>query len=125
MIPFKKNNYEYYCSGQYFMNEFKTTGEELFWRAVKGDPEALDIFSGFGANLGEAIKVIMYTIDPEIIVLGGSVSKSYNLFKDEMFRSINNFSYSKSINNLRIEVSEIDNVAILGAAALYYDDIRK
>ncbi len=39
-----------------------------------------------------------------------------------MFRSINDFPYSKSINNLRIEVSEINNVAILGAAALYYDD---
>ncbi|MHB8337343.1 MAG: ROK family protein [Ignavibacteriaceae bacterium] len=122
MIPFKRNNYEYYCSGQYFVNEFRTTGEELFRRAEKGDPEALDVFSGFGANLGEAIKVIMYTIDPEIIVLGGSVSKSYNLFKDEMFRSINNFAYSKTINKLKIEVSVIDNVAILGAAALYYDD---
>ena len=44
-----------------------------------------------------------------------------NLFKDEMIKSIKNFSFSKSINNLKIEVSDVDNVAILGSAALYYD----
>ena len=122
MIPFKNFNYEYYCSGQFFQNEYKTTGEELFIKAEKGEREAIDVFSKFGSNLGEVIKTILYSIDPEIIILGGSVSKSYKLYRDEMFKAINTFSYSKSINNLKIEVSAIDNVAILGAAALYYDN---
>lgn len=124
MIPYKDKTYEYYCSGQFFANEYNTTGEKLFKRAEQGDKEAMKIFSRFGANVGEVIKVIMYTIDPEIIILGGSVSKSFHLFKDEMYKSISDFSFSKSINNINIEVSEVENVAVLGAAALYYDNDR-
>lgn len=119
--PYKNKNYEYYCSGQYFVNEHNTTGEELYKRASLNDDKALSIFADYGANLGEAIKLVLYTIDPEIIILGGSVSKSFNHFKNEMYKSINNFSFHKSVSNLRIEVSEISNVAVLGAAALYYD----
>ncbi len=124
-IPYKDKTYEYFCSGQFFANEFNTTGEELFQRAKQNDNEALQIFNKFGANLGEAIKLIMYAIDPEIIILGGSVSKSFNFFKNAMYKSIGDFAYPKSIDNLMIEVSEIENVAILGAAALYYNELVK
>ncbi|MCK9211136.1 MAG: ROK family protein [Ignavibacteriaceae bacterium] len=124
-IPYKNKTYEYFCSGQYFVCEFKTTGEELFQRAKQNDNEALQIFTKFGSNLGEAIKLIMYAIDPEIIILGGSVSKSFDLFKDAMYKSIGDFAYPKSIDNLMIKVSEIENVAILGAAALYYNELAK
>ncbi len=125
MIPFKDKNIEYFCSGQYFENEHKTTGKELANRASNGDAKAVEIFAEYGKNLGEAINVIMYTIDPEIIVLGGSVSKSFPLFKDEMYKTIGTFAYSKSISNIKIEVSEMANVAILGAAALYHDQQNK
>lgn len=124
-VPYKDKNYEYYCSGQFFVSEYNTTGEELFKKAEQRDKEAVDIFSRFGANLGEAIKLIMYSVDPEIVILGGSVSKSFNLFKNGMYKSISNFAYTKSIDNLVIDVSEIQNVSILGAAALYYDQTKK
>ncbi len=124
-IPYKGKNYEYYCSGQFFSNEFGLSGEELFNNAKHGDEKAIEIFSSFGRNLGEAIKLIMYSVDPEIIILGGSVSKSFDVFKNEMYKSIKSFAYAKSIDNIIIEVSEINNIAILGAAALYYDDMRK
>ncbi len=121
-VPYRDRNYEYYCSGQFFANEYNTTGEELFRRAEEGDKEAISIFSEFGANLGEAIKLIMYSVDPEIIILGGSVSNSFDFFKTEMRKSLDSFAYARSIANVKIEVSEVANVAILGAAALYYDE---
>lgn len=124
-IPYLEKTYEYYCSGQFFINEYNITGEKLFKKAKEGDNKAIKIFSKFGTNIGEAIKLIMYSIDPETIILGGSVTKSYNFFKEDMFKSINSFYYSKSIENINIEVSEIENISILGAAALYYDNLRK
>jgi len=124
-IPFKDKTYEYYCSGQYFNDELKTSGEELFIKAEKGDKEAIQIFAEYGANLGEAIKLIMYALDPEIIILGGSVSKSFVWFKETMFESISHFAYANSVSNITIEVSKIENVAILGAAALYYNELVK
>ncbi len=124
-ISYLKKTYEYYCSGQFFINEYNISGEKLFKKAKEGDYEAIKIFSNFGANVGEAIKLIMFSIDPDAIILGGSVTKSFNFFKEDMFKSIRGFYYSKSIENIKIEVSEIENVSILGAAALYYDNLRK
>jgi glucokinase len=120
-IPFKDNTYEYYCSGQYFTNEFGVSGKEISRRAADKETHAIEIFNKFGSNLGEAIKMIMYAVDPEVIVLGGSVSKSFQFFKDEMWKSIRNFSYSKSVDKIKVEVSDKENIAILGAAALYFD----
>lgn len=124
MIPYRENNYEYYCSGQYFINEYGTTGKALFDKAKNYDAKALRIFKEFGSNLGEAIKMIMYSIDPEVIILGGSGSRSYQYFQDEMWKAIKSFTYSKSLKNIKIEISEIENIAILGAAALMLDANR-
>jgi glucokinase len=121
MIPFKNNIFEYYCSGQYFMNEFGMTGEELYVKASSGEISASKIFSNYGRNLGEAIKMIMFAIDPEIIVLGGSVSKAFQFYKDEMWKVIKGFAYAQTASRIKIEVSENNHIAILGAAALYYD----
>jgi glucokinase len=124
MIPFRNHNFEYYCSGQFFKNEYGATGEEIMLRAEHGNSEALDSFFQFGSNLGEAIKVIMLTVDPEIFIIGGSVSKSYRFFKDAMWESIRKFLYVHSSAKIKVEVSEMDHVSILGAAALYYDALK-
>ncbi len=121
MLPWKNKDYEYFCSSHFFKNEYNTTGKDLFMHAENGDLEAKSIFAKYGENLGEVIKVIMYAVDPEIIILGGSISKAFKYFKDTMFKSINKFAYSNSVVNIKVEASEIENVAVLGAAALYYD----
>lgn len=124
MIPFRNHNFEYYCSGQFFKNEYGVSGEETEQRAELGDAGALEIFSQFGSNLGEAIKVIMLAVDPEIFILGGSVSKSYRFFKDDMWESIRKFLYVHSSDKIKVEVSETNYIAILGAAALYYNALK-
>jgi glucokinase len=124
MISYKDQNYEYYCSGQFFKNEYGLTGEDVFRQAELGEERALNIFGQFGNHLGEAIKMILFAIDPEVIVLGGSVSKSYNYFKNSMWNSVNTFSYSHSLKRLKIMVSELNYSAILGAAALYFEALK-
>jgi glucokinase len=124
MLPFRDHNFEYYCSGQFFENVHGTTGEEIKLRAEHNDTRASEIFTQFGSNLGEVIKVIMLALDPEIFILGGSVSKSFEFFKDAMWESIRKFLYVHSSDKIKVEVSEINHIAILGAAALYYDSLR-
>lgn len=121
MIPYKDSVLENYCSGQFFKNKYNISGEELLTKAKVEEENALKIFSEFGSHLGNAIKIILYSVDPEVIILGGSVSKSFEFFKDKMWEVVNTFAYSQSLKNLKIEVSELDQVAILGAAALYYN----
>ncbi len=121
MIPYLESIYEHYCCGQFFTRHVGQTGAEVFQRAVQGDREAMTIFAEFGHHVGQGIKTILYAYDPEIIILGGSVRKAFRFFKEAMWESIRSFVYSNSIKSLKIEVSELEHVAILGAAALHYD----
>lgn len=121
MIPYKNHDLEYYCSGQFFVNEYHLTGEEVFGLALKKDEKGMEILKEFGRNIGEALQIIILAIDPDKIILGGSVGKNFEIFRDEIIETFNEFPYQNSIKKISIEKSEIDNVAILGAAALHYN----
>lgn len=121
MLPYKDSIFEHYCSGQFFEIHKKNTGQELFNRAQKGNEEALEAYNEFGTHLGNAMKVIVYAYDPEIIVLGGSVSKAFPFFQKSMFDALEDFAYPNSIRNLKIKTTERESVAVLGAAALVLD----
>jgi len=121
MLPYLDRNFEAYASGQFFERVHGVSGRELAGRAERGDRKALEVFAEFGRHLGEAVKAICYAVDPEVIVLGGSVSKAFRFFHEAMWGTFQTFAYAITKERLKIEVSETENIAILGAAALYYD----
>jgi glucokinase len=123
-IPYKDHDFEYYCSGQRFSREYGKDGQVLFNRAQKGDAEALRIFETFGLDLGNAIQAILYTLDPEIIVFGGSVSNAFSFFEKGMRETLKVFKYQHALERLVMVCSEIKEVAVLGAAALYFDALQ-
>ena len=118
MVDYLNHNYEYYASGQFFKNVHGTDGKEIFERAKAGDIIAIKMFDEFGFHLGNAIKMILYTYDPSCIILGGSVSQSFDLFRTSMWQQIKTFAYERSLTKLTIEVSELEHCGVLGAAAL-------
>lgn len=121
MIPYKEQNYEYYCSGQFFKEVHNQNGNKLFSQAVDGDTEALALFRQYGYHIGQLISTILFALDPEIIVLGGSISRAYPYFKDEMWKVLDIFIYKSVVEHLKIDVTDSPKIAILGAGALYYD----
>jgi glucokinase len=121
MIPYKDSILEHYASGQYFTRMHGVRGEEVHARAGRGDHEALAIFEKFGGYFGDAIMTIMLAVDPEAIILGGSVSKDFRFFESAMRERMKAFPYRKTLERIAIEVSDQPRSAILGAAALYYD----
>jgi glucokinase len=112
---------EYYASGQFFQNCYQINGEVVYKKALQGDPLSIMIFEEFGVHLGNAIRMVLYMYCPELIVLGGSISKAYPLFQENMWKRIHTYIYSNTLNHIRLEVSNLDNSGILGAASLYYD----
>src|ERR1700744_4640661 len=68
-VDYLDNNYEYYCSGSFFNNVYGLNGEDVFKNAQKGGEQALKLYAEMGTHLGNAIKVIMYTYDPALIIL--------------------------------------------------------
>jgi glucokinase len=121
MVDYRDRYYEYYASGQFFQNVHNMKGERAYRKAQKGGQCALAMFDELGEHIGNAIKMILYTFDPEQIILGGGVSRAFPYFKRAMWKRIHTFAYHKSLKSLKVEVSELDNTGVLGAAALYYD----
>lgn len=118
MLPYLDHNYEFYCSGNYFKYFHQITGDYAFMEAQKGNPEMIEIFADYGKHLSMVIKAVLLTIDPEIIVLGGSVSKSFHLFKESLMNNLLDFPYRPVIENIIIKSSSGENKALLGAAGL-------
>lgn len=119
MLPYLDDIYESYCSGQFFSKIKNVDAAEMHKLAQAGDQNALQLFAEYGKHIGTAIKSILYVYDPDIIIIGGSLSKAFNLFKTTMYKEIEDFAYRNTLQNLKIDISELTDSAILGAAALH------
>lgn len=119
VVPYLDADYENYCSSLYF-KKLGTEGQELYEKAISGDNKSLQIFMDFGYHIAQLIKLVVATIDPQMIFFGGSISKAFHLFEKATLDEIQNFAYPNSISRLKIKVSSMQNQAIFGAAALCY-----
>lgn len=112
---------EAYASGQFFKDQ-NLSGKELAKQAASGDKEALRQFNELGRHIGRAISNVLFALAPEAIILGGSVSHSFNFFESGMrWVFENEFPYQRLYQSLKIELSELDNSAGLGASSLVLD----
>jgi glucokinase len=118
LLSYREHNIEYYASGNFFEAFHGVTAIVAHDRAVGGDAEALGWWREFGQHMGQAIKTVVYAFDPEAIVIGGSISKAYRFFQQEMFQSLQEFAFPESIKRLKILQSVNEDITLLGAAAL-------
>ncbi len=119
VVPYRDSNYEDYCSS-FFFSKYNTNGKELYEKMKNGDQDAKKIFDEFGFHMANLVKLIVASIDPQMVVFGGAISRSFDLFKDAMFKEMMNFEYANSMKKLEVRVSSIENQGIYGAAALCY-----
>jgi len=63
----------------------------------------------------------MYAVAPQIVVLGGNIAKAFPYFEKGMHKSISKFTYKHSLKNFKVVPSQNKHIAILGAAALFYN----
>lgn len=120
-IPYRGSTIERCCSGEYLRRESGVDGEVLYARACAGDRAAEELIGSLGTALGDAILIVLYAYDPEIIVLGGSVSQAFPMFEARMRRQLETYAFPHALQRLQIARTEIEDVALLGAAAIYID----
>ena len=125
MIQYLDQTCEFYASGQFFENVYRMNGENVFKNAKEGNAVAINMYEEMGTHLGNAIKMMLYALDVELIILGGSVRYAFPYFSTTMWNQIKTFAFQKVLQRLKIEVSELENSGILGAAALAYDSVNK
>ncbi len=116
-LPYKDYDFEYYCGANFFTTIHMTSGKQTFLDAQKNDPRALALWSEFGSHLGIALRSVVYAYDPEAIILGGAISKAFPYFEKKMYDSLRNIHFPNSVARLKIYISEVEHIAMLGAAA--------
>ena len=119
-LPYKEQTLEYYCSGSFFQNVHGVSGKAMYERALQGDAEALAAYRQLGFYVADAIKFVVLTVDPEMIVFGGSVAEAHALFEASMWEGLQDFPYPNSIKRLKVCFSTLRNPGLFGAASLCY-----
>ena len=118
-IPYLKHDYEFYCSDKFFTNIHHIAFDTLMEKLDAEDSKSKDIIEEFGKHLAYAIYTIINSVDPQIIVLGGKLSRAFPYFENSMKETLAYLSDSNK--NVIIKVNDNPKVSLIGASALYYD----
>lgn len=118
LIEYRQQDQEYYASGRFFENIYNQQGKAVYDLAISGDPAALQKYAELGTHIGNAFKTMLYALDINYFILGGSVAAAWPLFRDATLQQLSSFAYRQAIENLVIEISDTQDAGIIGAAAL-------
>ncbi len=123
--PYLSGTIEDYTCGQAVTDIYKAlTGNEksaleIHHLANDNDPQALDTWRQYGEHLSVALAWSINLLDPELVVLGGSVTHAHAYFmpavKEKMAKYICEAPYQKTA----IKIAELgDYAGFIGAACL-------
>ena len=97
----------------------KITAKIVFDAAREGDAIGTKVFRRYVRYLGQAIANIANLLDPEVIVLGGGVSKAGAVLLDAVREEAPKYYLNKGMAYSRIELAELGpDAGIIGAAML-------
>jgi len=94
-------------------------GPEISRRAENGETEAIDAFKEFGEHLGYSFAWFVNILDPDFIVVGGSIAQNWKFFNESMFETLYAYINPGPKDHLQVIPSELgEAAAIIGAAGL-------
>ncbi len=97
------------------------TAEKVALTAKKGDSLSLEAYRRAGFYLGIGLANLINLLNPEMLILGGSVVKSSGLFWPEMIRSARTCAWPSLYSACRIVKTRLgDRVGDLGALSLVF-----
>jgi glucokinase len=95
-----------------------TDSREVFLRAKTGDPAALESFRKLAYWLGIGIGIVITSLNPEMVLIGGGVVSAGRLLMDPLLDEAKRWSHPIPFAGCRIEKAALGNDAgLVGAAA--------
>ncbi len=92
---------------------------EISRLAEAGDRNAITTWKQFGEHLSVAISWVVNVIDPEIVILGGSISNAFDLFSPSMEEHFRKHVCPTPAEKTKIVRGQLGpNAGFIGAAAL-------
>jgi predicted NBD/HSP70 family sugar kinase len=122
-IPLREHFLEYYVSGVGLVRTYQecggvadetTTSVQIADRARAGEAAAVAAWHSFGNDVAMLCETMLALLEPEIIVIGGSIAQAHDLFGAK-FEKVRNHRHT------RIAFAELGAAAgVIGAAALNF-----
>lgn len=123
--PYLDSNVEEYGSAKSIRRIYKqlagkdSEAKAIFDLALKGDKMAVRAWSEFGFHVGKIVAVMVNILDPDVVVIGGSVSNAWEFFHEALIETANQNITKAPREHLKIEKSSLgEDAGLLGAAAL-------
>lgn len=117
-LPYLDSILEEYCGSRFFSRTGNISGYDAALKAKGGDGKSIELYKEYGKHIAILVKHILLIIDPQAIIFGGSISQSFDLFKESMYEGLQDFPYPNSVKKIKILTSELQNMGVLGAGAL-------
>ncbi|WP_029906901.1 ROK family protein [Prevotella sp. 10(H)] len=106
-----------------YKESYVRTIEELSYICERYEKDASyaskqETWDEVGVLVGRLVSIMLCNYDPQVVVLGGTLAKSYVNFADAMHKYLEKFIHPHVLLNLIVIVSTIDHPHALGAASL-------
>lgn len=129
LSPYKEGILEDYVSGTALSHLYKKitkkelTAIEISQLARKGELDAIRVWDEFTHALAYTLSWIVNMIDPEAIIIGGSVIHSSDIFWDSMVALFKKHICPQTAERIQIKPAGLkDNAGFMGAAALMFEE---
>ena len=97
----------------------KINAKIVFDAARDHDPVGEEVFNTYISYLAQALATIIHFLDPEVIVLGGGVSKAGDFLLKPLREAVPKYLLYKTMPYSRIEIADLGpDAGIIGAAML-------
>ena len=123
--PYTDRNFEEYGSARSItriyqqITDQKMNAKEIYTLAQENDQDAIAAWTEFGLHLGKILAIIANLLDPDVIVIGGSVSHAWHFFYNSLVENLHKNINQAPKNHLKVVRAALgDNAGVLGAAAL-------
>lgn len=92
--------------------------------ALAGDQRAITILSEIGLDLGRGISMLIQLLNPELIILGGTVAEAKHYLTTPIQQALNIYCMAKSRENTEISLNKLGReVGLLGGVALVHEKL--
>ncbi|UYQ91908.1 ROK family protein [Chitinophaga horti] len=95
------------------------TLEDIIQAAINDDVLAIELIAEIGEKLGRGIALLINLFNPELVILGGSLSSTGDYIRLPIKSAINKYSLSLVNNDTQLKISKLgEKAGMLGACLL-------
>ncbi|MCB9647837.1 MAG: ROK family transcriptional regulator [Deltaproteobacteria bacterium] len=97
----------------------RLTVDKLVDAALAGDPTAQEVIGFAGRTLGVGVANLLNLLAPDVVVLGGGLTRAGALLMKPLEETVSNMSLANAVGRTQIEVSQLGERGVaLGAATM-------